>query len=95
MAGSDGQKSGEHGGACAATQKAGATGLLIPLYPPQGSPALGFMCAECGGVTRTQIGAIRHLWRKHRLKLQLTLFGGPLAACAENNSPPANAGREG
>lgn len=48
--------------------------LSIPLYPQYGGPPLAFACGQCGDVTKTKIGIWRHLWRKHKIKLQRELF---------------------
>ncbi len=82
MAGSSEQRAGS-AGTQPATHTAGTTGLLSPLYLSCGAPARGFLCGICRRVTRTQIGGIRHLWRKHRMRFQLLLFDGSPAAGAE------------
>jgi hypothetical protein len=43
------------------------------LYPEHGGPAQGFMCGSCPRVLRTRIGMLRHLWRKHKIKVQLSI----------------------
>jgi len=46
------------------------------LYPELGGPAKAFVCGvdpSCSDVTRTRIGMIRHLWRKHKVKIQISL----------------------
>ena len=88
MAGSGGQKErSTRQASCAATKRADATGLISPLLSKR--RGRGRISVQ------REIGVIRHLWRKHRLKLQLTLFGSPLAARLENIALPANAGRGG
>jgi hypothetical protein len=49
-----------------------ASGLLSPLYQADGGPARAFVCGVCDGVTRTEIGGLCHLWRKHGLKRQMS-----------------------
>jgi hypothetical protein len=47
--------------------------IYTALYPEHGGPAKGFLCGSCPDVTRTRIGMLRHLWRKHRIKVQLKI----------------------
>lgn len=47
--------------------------IYKPLYPEHGGPAQGFVCGSCSDVTRTKIGMMRHLWRKHMIKIQLDM----------------------
>jgi hypothetical protein len=51
--------------------------LFIPLYSEDGGEPLAFACGCCPAgkraVFRTKIGFLRHLWRKHKLREQMTI----------------------
>jgi molybdenum cofactor biosynthesis enzyme MoaA len=47
--------------------------MYCPLYPPEGGPVMGFACRECGNVTKTEQGMLRHCLYAHGKKPQLEL----------------------
>jgi hypothetical protein len=47
--------------------------VYTPLYPPEGGPLMGFACRECGDVTKTEAGMIRHCFYAHGKRPQLEL----------------------
>jgi hypothetical protein len=64
------------------------SGPFIALYPEVGGKPGGFACkfdpSNCQRVTRTKTGMVRHLWRKHKIKLQLEIFFGNMEPKSES-----------
>lgn len=54
--------------------------LFSALYPREGGAPRAFACnsANCAGITRTAAGMVKHLWLRHRVRLQGELFGDRL-----------------
>jgi hypothetical protein len=51
---------------------------IVPLYSHDGGPPKAYQCARCNAVTKTAVGIDRHLWQKHKVRLQLDLFEKPI-----------------
>jgi hypothetical protein len=50
--------------------------LYTPLFPESGGQPKAFLCSQgprCKDVTRTRKGMVLHLWRKHKVKVQLKM----------------------
>jgi len=51
--------------------------VFKPLYPAEGGYPLGYVCQadpeKCRKVVRTRRGMVLHLWRRHKVRLQLEI----------------------